>query len=116
MPPPLCRTACPNDVPNPLPLFVVFVVFVVNKALDLARPVERAFHHEEHEDTKVLWGGAAVDHATAALPNRLPKRRTKPLPLFPVSPVFPVNQALARPGQRAAHREDREDREDREGF
>jgi len=36
--------------PNPLPLFVFFVVFVVNKALDLARPVEKTFHHEEHED------------------------------------------------------------------
>jgi hypothetical protein len=46
--------ALPNRLPkartpNPLSLFVSFVVFVVNKALSLAKPGQRAFHHEDHE-------------------------------------------------------------------
>jgi len=35
---------------KPYSLLRVFAVFVVNKALALARPGERAFHHEDHED------------------------------------------------------------------
>jgi hypothetical protein len=47
--------ALPNRLPkartpNPLSLFPLFPVSPVNQALALAKPGQRAFHHEDHED------------------------------------------------------------------
>ena len=59
------------------------------------------------------WRKTAEDHEARLYPCGLPEPSTQTHPPFPVFPSFPVNQALAlaRPGEKAIHREDREDRE-----
>ena len=55
------------------------------------------------------WRKTAGDPETLLYPSGLPEPNPQTHSPFPVFPTFPVNQALAWPGDRALHREDKKE-------